>query len=57
MAHIIEAAGIDGFARLDPGFLGDWPPFHARVVKPSTSVFTPQRSSVRARMSAQVAAT
>src|SRR6516165_7791328 len=35
----------------------DWPPFHARVVKPRISTLTPQRSSVRARMSAQVAAT
>ena len=32
------------------------PPFHARVVKPRISVATPQRSSVRASMSAQVAA-
>ena len=35
----------------------DWPPFQARVVKPRISTLTPQRSSVRARMSAQVAAT
>src|ERR671923_8666 len=35
----------------------DWPPFQARVVKPKISTLTPQRSSVRARMSAQVAAT
>src|SRR6478736_505240 len=35
----------------------DCPPFHARVVKPRISTLTPQRSSVRARMSAQVAAT
>ncbi len=34
----------------------DWPPFQARVVKPRISTLTPQRSSVRARMSAQVAA-
>ena len=34
-----------------------WPPFQARVVKPRISTLTPQRSSVRARMSAQVAAT
>ena len=34
-----------------------WPPFHMRVVKPSTSTLTPQRSSVRARMSALIAAT
>src|SRR5476651_141250 len=49
-----------------PGLLGlpavsqcsrDWPPFQARVVKPRISTLTPQRSSVRARMSAQVAAT
>src|ERR1044071_44777 len=49
-----------------PGFTGlpaashdsrDCPPFQARVVKPRISTFTPQRSSVRARMSAQVAAT
>ena len=49
-----------------PGFCGlpaasqasrDWPPFQARVVKPRISTLTPQRSSVRARMSAQVAAT
>ena len=33
------------------------PPFHALVVNPRISTFTPQRSSVRARMSAQVAAT
>src|SRR5258708_94146 len=35
----------------------DCPPFQARVVKPKISTLTPQRSSVRARMSAQVAAT
>src|SRR6266404_2777617 len=35
----------------------DWPPFQALVVKPRISTLTPQRSSVRARMSAQVAAT
>ena len=35
----------------------DWPPFQARVVKPRISTLTPQRSSVRARISAQVAAT
>ncbi len=35
----------------------DCPPFHARVVKPKISTLTPQRSSVRARISAQVAAT
>ncbi len=35
----------------------DSPPFQARVVKPRISTLTPQRSSVRARMSAQVAAT
>src|SRR5450756_2426109 len=35
----------------------DWPPFQARVVKPRISTLTPQRSRVRARMSAQVAAT
>jgi YVTN family beta-propeller protein len=35
----------------------DCPPFQARVVKPKISTFTPQRSSVRANMSAQVAAT
>ena len=34
-----------------------WPPFQARVVKPRISTFTPQRSSVRARMSALIAAT
>ena len=34
-----------------------WPPFQALVVKPRISTFTPQRSSVRARMSAQQAAT
>ena len=33
------------------------PPFHARVVKPRISTLTPQRSSVRARMSALIAAT
>ena len=33
------------------------PPFQARVVKPSTSTFTAQRSSVRARMSPHIAAT
>ena len=33
------------------------PPFQARVVKPRISTLTPQRSSVRARMSAQIAAT
>ena len=38
-------------------FSRDWPPFQARVVKPRISTLTPQRSSVRARMSAQVAAT
>ena len=35
----------------------DCPPFQARVVKPRISTLTPQRSSVRARISAQVAAT
>src|SRR5215469_9293110 len=35
----------------------DCPPFQARVVKPRISTLTPQRSRVRARMSAQVAAT
>src|SRR5579883_1864788 len=35
----------------------DCPPFHARVVKPNISTLTPQRSKVRARISAQVAAT
>ena len=34
-----------------------WPPFQALVVKPRISTLTPQRSSVRARMSAQQAAT
>src|SRR5665213_1226211 len=34
-----------------------WPPFQARVVKPRISTLTPQRSSVRARMSALIAAT
>ena len=38
-------------------FSRDWPPFQALVVKPRISTLTPQRSSVRARMSAQVAAT
>jgi hypothetical protein len=33
------------------------PPFQARVVKPSSSTFTPQRSRVRARMSLHIAAT
>ncbi len=33
------------------------PPFQARVVKPSTSTFTAQRSSVRARISPHIAAT
>jgi hypothetical protein len=48
VAQVVEAAGIGGlpsashFSRLCP-------PFHARVVKPRISVFTPQRSSVRAR--------
>ena len=32
------------------------PPFHARVVKPRISVLTPHRSSVRAMMSALIAA-
>ena len=31
-----------------------WPPFQARVVKPNISTLTPQRSSVRARMSAEI---
>src|SRR5215510_12562324 len=35
----------------------DCPPFHARVVKPRISTLTPQRSKVRARMSALIAAT
>src|SRR5438270_473853 len=35
----------------------DCPPFQARVVKPRISTLTPQRSSVRAKISAQVAAT
>src|SRR6266550_3016669 len=34
-----------------------WPPFQARVVNPRISTLTPQRSSVRARMSALIAAT
>ena len=33
------------------------PPFQARVVKPNTSTFTAQRSSVRARISPHIAAT
>ena len=33
-----------------------WPPFQARVVKPRISTLTLQRSSVRARTSAQIAA-
>ena len=33
------------------------PPFQARVVKPRISTLTAQRSSVRARMSALIAAT
>ena len=33
------------------------PPFQARVVKPRISTLTPQRSNVRAKMSAQQAAT
>ena len=35
----------------------DFPPFQARVVKPRISAFTPQRSSVRAIISAVTAAT
>ena len=35
----------------------DCPPFQARVVNPRISTFTPHRSSVRARMSALIAAT
>jgi hypothetical protein len=38
-------------------FSFDDPPFQARVVKPRISTFTPQRSKVRARMSAHSAAT
>jgi hypothetical protein len=34
----------------------DEPPFQARVVKPRISTLTAQRSRVRARMSAQIAA-
>ena len=47
------AAGLPAFSQSSR----ELPPFQARVVKPSTSVLTPQRSSVRARMSAQTAAT
>ena len=35
----------------------DWPPFQARVVNPRISTLTAQRSRVRARMSALMAAT
>src|SRR3954463_2409826 len=35
----------------------DWPPFQARVVKPRISTLTAQRSRVRARISALIAAT
>ena len=56
VAQIVEAAGIGGLA--DWSHISrDCPPFQARVVKPRISTLTPQRSSVRARMSAQVAAT
>ena len=37
-------------------FLRESPPFHTFVVKPRISTFTPQRSSVCARMSVQSAA-
>ena len=45
-------AGLPAFIQLSR----DCPPFHALVVKPKISVFTPQRSSVRAKISAQMAA-
>jgi hypothetical protein len=48
--EIVEPAGIAGLAGPEPGFAA-WPPFQARVVKPRISTLTPQRSSVRARMS------
>ena len=47
------AGGLPSFSH----FSRACPPFQARVVKPRISTETPQRSSVRARMSAQVAAT
>jgi uncharacterized protein (UPF0262 family) len=43
-------------AALRQPVLARLPPFHARVVKPRISTFTPQRSSVRASTSAQIAA-
>jgi hypothetical protein len=57
MAQVVEPARRRRLAVGEPDFSRDWPPFQARVVKPRISTFTPQRSSVRARMSAQVAAT
>ena len=56
VAQIVEPARIGGLPAASQASR-DCPPFHARVVKPRISTLTPQRSSVRARMSAQVAAT
>jgi hypothetical protein len=56
VAQVVEPArggGLPSFSH----FSRACPPFQARVVKPRISTLTPQRSSVRARMSAQIAAT
>src|SRR6478752_5390384 len=51
----LSRPGLDGLP-CESQLSRDWPPFQARVVKPKISTLTPQRSSVRAKMSAQVAA-
>ena len=55
VAQIVEPPGLRRLAIGEP-CLAALPPFQARVVKPRISVFTPQRSSVRAMMSALIAA-
>ena len=55
VAQVVQTTGLLGAAFVQP-CLAAWPPFHARVVKPRISTLTLQRSSVRARTSAQIAA-
>jgi hypothetical protein len=51
VTQIIEPPGCGGRSAFSQASFEE-PPFHAIVVKPRISTFTPQRSSVRARISA-----
>jgi hypothetical protein len=55
VAQIVQAPGLLRAASASQASRA-LPPFQARVVKPRISTFTPQRSSVRASTSAQIAA-